>query len=759
MERILQPGGGPATPAWPAPAAGPPQGPPPHHPAAQLHAPAGAANKAPGDYLRALRRRLALALAVAVIVGVAGAAWVVRQPNVYKASAQIKIDAPQGDPAIAVILGSGGVANYRDRTVETYVPNRMALLRGSKGLAERVVNDPRVADLPEPGGGDPASDLIANLTSRPLLPATNAYEVSLEGRNPERVAMLLNVLLELFAEGAQAENLKKIDASSRKAGDNLKTMEAALKAIDQKIHEQLTGSAAFAPGGVNLVENRYTAMATLVAQKRARYDELIFTERLAKIRPTPKAPGAQSPLELQIGVLAKEKALLQKKELKARKLVPRSDPSYRHVRSEIEDVEKELADLRRRLPRPDAMIDAAAVTLRHAEADIQSLERQADEILRDLKESAPDHQAYLTLLQDRERKVEAIAKTEENLAAFKMLGETQEPPIHIESRAVEPTSPVRPKRAMLIAMFGALGLAMGVGLVFLLEFLDHSVKVPEHLTAGLTLPLLGVIPRMRRLAGVHRGGHLWTPGAPRSLEADAYRNLRASLLGMGGPRGPIVTLLVTSAKAGEGKSTTALNLAATCARSGERTLLLDVDLRRPSLGPVFLEGDGYHSGLVDVLRGDMPWQRAVVHTDLPNLDFLPTGDPADVPIEVLGTLELRQLLSALSGHYDRVILDGPAVLGLADCRMLGRMVDAALLVVRSGAHELRPLQRAKAMLAQSQVALAGIAFNGVAEDYENWSSYGTAAAPVRPLTAAPKGLDAPPDDEVAAASAGHLAGA
>ena len=113
------------------------------------------------------------------------------------------------------------------------------------------------------------------------------------------------------------------------------------------------------------------------------------------------------------------------------------------------------------------------------------------------------------------------------------------------------------------------------------------MKVPEHVTHGLTLPLLGVVPRIRRTALTHRGGHLWTPGTPDSLEADAFRNIRASLLGVADRRGPIVTLLVTSPKAGDGKSTTALNLAATCARAGERTLLLDVDLRRPSLADVF----------------------------------------------------------------------------------------------------------------------------------------------------------------------------
>ncbi len=171
---------------------------------------------------------------------------------------------------------------------------------------------------------------------------------------------------------------------------------------------------------------------------------------------------------------------------------------------------------------------------------------------------------------------------------------------------------------------------------------------------------------------------------------------------------------------------------------------MDVDLRRPSLAQVF-DAEEPNIGLVDVLRGDMPWQQAVVRTDVANLNFLPTGDPSGVPIEVLGTMELRQLIAAVSLQYQRVILDAPAVLGLADCRMLGRTVDAAVLVVRSGAHGIRPLRRAKEMLDQSRVPLAGVIFNGLSDDLENWSSYGMNALPTT-IASSRRGLDAPMPD-------------
>ena len=320
--------------------------------------------------------------------------------------------------------------------------------------------------------------------------------------------------------------------------------------------------------------------------------------------------------------------------------------------------------------------------------ELEDDKAQHQAVMEKMQESMPEHQKFLSLVEERNRSRQSIAEMERNIANFELLARSQKDPVRIPDSVAEPTVPVRPSRTLYIGIGLVLSFAMGIGLVFLLEHVDHSMKVPEHVTQGLTLPLLGVVPRIRRTSLTHRGGHLWTPSTPDSLEADAFRNIRASLLGVADRHGPIVTLLMTSPKAGDGKSTAALNLAATCARAGERTLLLDIDLRRPTLGDVFPpepDKEGTMYGLVDVLQGTLPWQRTLRHTELCNLDFIPTGDPRDIPIEILGTLELRQLLTALEHHYDRVILDGPAVLGMADCRMLGRMVDASIMVVRAGA--------------------------------------------------------------------------
>ena len=160
-----------------------------------------------------------------------------------------------------------------------------------------------------------------------------------------------------------------------------------------------------------------------------------------------------------------------------------------------------------------------------------------------MQESLPDHQKVLALLSDRADKTKQIVEMEDKLAEFEIVEQAivsnecvKIPP----NSVVEPTVPIKPNRPMLIGLGLVVSFGLGIGLVCLLEHVDHSVKVPEHVTHGLTLPLLGVVPRIRRTALTHRGGHLWTPATPDSLEADAYRNIRASLLGIADKRGPIV---------------------------------------------------------------------------------------------------------------------------------------------------------------------------------------------------------------------------
>ena len=466
----------------------------------------------------------------------------------------------------------------------------------------------------------------------------------------------------------------------------------------------------------------------MLTQKQMRIGELHQTMMLAKSFPNAEVGSNTTSRDDRITALLAQ----QKKYTRLLAYARRAENSrqFNHdlfvqrCAQELNDILNDLDDLQsiktKMAESPVEMI------LDRLQKEIDNDKAQHQAVLSQMQDSMPEHQKFLSMLEDRKQTRVKIADMQQRIDNFEILKKSQKEPINIPTSVIEPTVPVRPNRVLYISLGFIFSLGLGIGLVVLLEHVDHSVKVPEHATHGLTLPLLGVVPQIRRTAKTHRGGHLWTPALPDSLEADSFRNIRASLLGVADRQGPIRTLLITSPKAGDGKSTTALNLAATCARAGERTLLVDTDLRRPTLGGAFPPEPAKEEtkyGLVEVLKGILPWQKTLRHTELRNLDFIATGDPSDIPIEVLGTLELRQLLAALSSHYDRVILDGPAVLGMADCRMLGRMVDSSLLVMRAGVHQLVTLQRAKAMLELSHVHISGIVVNNVREDFQNWSSY------------------------------------
>jgi capsular exopolysaccharide synthesis family protein len=690
-----------------------------------------AAVKTTSNYIQALRRRFWMVLSIAVPLAIAGTIAVLKMPPVYMVKAEIEINPPEPDPALGALLPHD--VGRRDSTsAAQYVPNREARLRG-KALHELVVNDPAI--VPDAAQhDDPAAELFKSLNVIQVKKGSNTFIVTLEANDPARAKKLMDTLLDKFKEEVTSETSKKLQDTSDFAQDSLKAQRTSLDALDKTIEENLRSTRTVGPGGRSILEEQYVNLGNVLQQKTSKLGEIqqqkIFAELFPKFQSDPRTDAREARIA-QLELQAKKYTLSLHN-------MKRTIRNFNHDRAAIvwsQYLEEVLDELDRlRSIKTEMAGSPTEMLIEQYNREIENDRIDHEKLLAKMQDSIPNHQKIMALLHDREEKARQFAHAEEKLREFNIVRKSIESSecVRFNKNGVqEPTAPIKPNRPVLILLGFFASFALGIGTVCLLEHVDHSVKVPEHVSFGLTLPLLGVVPRIRRTALTQRGGHLWTSGMPDSIEADAYRNVRASLLGIADKRGPVVTLLVTSAKAGEGKSTTALNLAATCARAGERTLLLDVDFRRPSLAEVFVDDEesGESHGLVDVLRGELPWQAVVRRTEIPNLDFIPTGDTRAIPIEILGTRELRQVLLAVSHHYDRVILDGPAVLGLADCRVLGRIVDAALLVVRSGSHQLMTLHRAKAMLDQSHVIIAGVIFNGLSHEMDNWSSYGYAALP------------------------------
>ena len=299
-----------------------------------------------------------------------------------------------------------------------------------------------------------------------------------------------------------------------------------------------------------------------------------------------------------------------------------------------------------------------------------------------------------------------------------------------------PTSPSEPNIPRNLAFALVLGVISGVGLAFVLENMDNTVRTPEQATALSALPSLGMIPHGSKSTNRGPAGQrlaltasrevpeLVTQARPQSQMAESYRALRTSLL-LSNLGAPPKVIMVTSARPQEGKTTTSINTAIVLAQKGVRVLLIDADLRRPSVHKTL--GMGPRSGLSNVLTGSATMQQTItVSPILPNLFILPAGTPPPNPAELLASSNLRDLIAELRGMYDHIVIDTPPTLSVTDAVVLSPRADATILVIRSGQTTKQALRRARDILMQVNAHVAGVLLNAVdltSPDYYYYYEY------------------------------------
>jgi capsular exopolysaccharide synthesis family protein len=283
--------------------------------------------------------------------------------------------------------------------------------------------------------------------------------------------------------------------------------------------------------------------------------------------------------------------------------------------------------------------------------------------------------------------------------------------IRIIDQAQAPSSPFSPdvRRGVLLSV--VLGLFLGVGLAFLLEYLDNTIKFPEEIKDHLGLSYIGMIPAFdvrEKLEGVD--SQLITMHSANSPPSEAFRAVRTGIL-FSLPDVNIQILWVGSSAPGEGKTLSTANLAVTMAQAGSRTLVIDCDLRRPNMHNLF--GTEKETGLTSIVSGSVEPREAIVETGIENLAFLPGGPKPPNPSEVLGSNRMIKLLERLRTKYDRIILDTPPVSAVTDAVVLAPRADGCLLVVRGGVTPRKVVQSAIEKLRMVDARMIGAVMNAV----------------------------------------------
>ena len=274
---------------------------------------------------------------------------------------------------------------------------------------------------------------------------------------------------------------------------------------------------------------------------------------------------------------------------------------------------------------------------------------------------------------------------------------------------------VWPKKGLLIGIGIIVGLAVGIGLAFFIEYLDTSVKTIDDVERALQAPVLGVIPQ--------NVGNLIDEG-PDSPHAEAYRVLRTNILfSQKDPK--LNTMTIVSAGAGEGKSTTIFNLATVFAQQGQRVLVVDSDLRRPSVHKLFKVSNAV--GLTNYLMKQHTLEEVIQTSGLPTLDFLPSGKLPSSSMGILNSSQMKNLIQELRRRYDWVFFDSPPIMGVSDASILASEVDMVLQVIQYRRYPQPMTIRAKQMIEKVGGNLLGIVLNNISmaadENYYYYSGY------------------------------------
>ncbi len=301
--------------------------------------------------------------------------------------------------------------------------------------------------------------------------------------------------------------------------------------------------------------------------------------------------------------------------------------------------------------------------------------------------------------------------------------ESQE--VDVVNNAVAPIGPSLQPRGSIILVDTLVAVGLALILAFILESLDTSLSSVAEIESISGLPSLALIPKARRTADqtsmTPAQRNLVVLTNPKSQFAEAFRALRTSLLLSVAGREPQV-LLLTSATPSEGKTTASLNLAAVLAQRDVRVLLIDADLRRPTVHHRF--GLNGKIGLTSVLTGSVTLQDAVQNvTSLPSLDVLASGPIPPFPTEMLSSDTMRQLLQQARGLYTHIVMDSPPLLSVTDSVVLAREADTVVLIVRHGKSTKHAVRRARDLLLRSGARLAGLALNAVDLSSPEYYSY------------------------------------
>ncbi len=694
------------------------------------------------DYVIILRKHqwliLTFALTVVTLVTIA----TFKMKPVYEASAQVEVD--RNAQSVLPFPSSDDYDQYMDE--EDYIETQTKVLQ-SETLALQTIKSLNLGQYPEFGGSG-TSDFSQSATlNRPAIlgaflgrlsvkriPNTTLIEVSFTAQDPQLAAKVVNAHLLNYKEADFRSSQMAIQDASNWLSQELEDLRVKMQnAEDARVaYERQNQIWQLGENqGQNITTQKLADLSRTVtdaqtdmAQKQAMYQMAVSGDVDAM-------PAAISNPVIQ-GLL-KEKSDLEAQHAAALAQFGPNWPKVQEIADQQTEVDKQLADAHK------VIADTAKEDYQTAQNRLAILQANLDEQKSEANEESEKLVEYSILQNDANATKQLYDGLNEKLKEAQIEAGLKSSNIRIVDQALVPSSPSGPARTRNILLGLLVGIVGGVGLAIFREYLDNTVKSPDDVERLTGLPSLAVVPtlpgvsthngKVARLSGETEGTPAASTGSrvellayvqPKSQISEAFRALRTSLL-LSQAEHPPQVLLVTSALPREGKTTAAVNLAVTLAQLGDRTLLVDCDLRKPGVRRALNLMGSRDAGLSTYLAGVCSLEDVTMpHPTITNLSALTTGPVPPSPADLLSSHRMRDGIAELRRRFKFIVVDSPPVMAATDAVIISALTDGVLLVVRSGQTPKEAFTRTRDLLAAVKGRLLGVVLNGVdssAPDY------------------------------------------
>ena len=697
------------------------------------------------EYVRVLIKRKWTVVACLVGIFVLVAIASLRQTPIYEAVGRIAVN--KADSNLISFKDSMPVVDYYDPSdldtevrilqsdlLALQVIRQLNLDKRSDRKQPNLVADPLQADSAR------TTELLGGFKGNlkvSLIPNTRIIEIHYRSTDPALAANAVNTLASTYVE----QNFKTKFESTMQASDwlskqlvdlQMKVETSQEKLVRyQKEHEIL---------GIDEKQNIITAkLDELNKEMTSAESDRMQKESVYRLTQSTDSNSVASAITFESGQITSgsllDKLRSQDVDLKIQiaELSTQFGPSYPKVaqlNNQLKEVDRQIISETQKAV--DKLRGQYMTAVQRESMLRDALEKQKQEANK-LNESAIE---YSLLKRDLESNRTLYEGLLEKLKEAGVTAGLRSNNFRIVDAARTPAAPIEPNIPRNLAFALVLGITTGVGLAFLLESMDNTVRTTEQAQLISALPSLGMIPlgskssnngtglKRLALASSNEAVELVTQSRPQSQMAESYRALRTSLL-LSSLGAPPRVIMVTSARPQEGKTTTSINSAIVLAQKGVRVLLVDADLRRPSIHKTL--GMGPRSGLSNVLTGSATLEQTITpSTILPNLFVLPAGTPPPNPAELLASSNMRDVLAELREQYDHIVIDTPPTLSVTDAVVLSQRMDAIILVIRSGHTTKQALRRARDILMQVNAHVTGVLLNAVdltSPDYYYYYEY------------------------------------